>query len=297
MRMPVRHHAGRGSWRALFVAVLIAAGGLAGIQQAGAAPTATVTGLERQSSLVSPDDAQVVKTRFATCSSTAKAVIGGGAVINDHNAHRVMLTELRPVDSSPDGYFVEARMPAGFSGNWTLQAYVVCADAGPLSGWELRSGSPNVYRSDTVQDTQAGCTNNRKVIGTGAAIDDPSNSREVGLQTFRSDADRNAGKSWVREDASGYAGSWRPIAYAICTDPVPGTAISGVLREGSTADVLCPYSPNITYVAGSGGGAGPSAVFLQTVLPSVVSRRRLDVAMTGTEPTGIIAQAICVPIS
>ncbi|HEY7488715.1 MAG TPA: hypothetical protein VH912_30020 [Streptosporangiaceae bacterium] len=276
---------------------LFAVGRQAGATPKTAAATASVQHLERRPAgpTTGPDATKSLQPR---CSSNSKHVIGGGGVVDDGGAHRVMLTGMQPFDASPDGFTVVAKAPPGFTSNWTLTAYVICADAAPLTGWEINPGPiTNVPASSAIQSAtaQETCsTSSKKVIGTGAFVSQSSvPTSEVGLQTFRSDADRNAAKAWAREDANGFSGTWSMAAFAICTDPVPGTGISGVLREGSEADVLC-FSGPTSYVAGAAGGAGPSAVFLQRVEPSA-NRRRLDVATTGADPTGIIAQAICVP--
>jgi hypothetical protein len=58
-------------------------------------------------------------------------VVGGGAWADDFGASQVVLTRLEPIHGGPqDCYVATAEEPAaGFSGDWWLSAYALCAGA------------------------------------------------------------------------------------------------------------------------------------------------------------------------
>lgn len=286
------------------LALLVSAGPIGSPAASAAAPPA----LERRSSYSSTDSVSP-KTAIASC-PPGKRVIGGGGgayAIGVADRAKVLLTGLEPVHSgNADSYVVTGEEVApGMTGIWWLEAYAICAPE--PAGYEIVSGS-TASSSSSVQETAAVCPGSKRVIGTGSRINNPGG--QVTLQTNRSSGPRGIVRAVAKEDASGYAGSWNLIAYAICTDPLNGfSAVGGgsVLTGSETeknAFVDCPAG---TYVHSAGAASSGTPPGLTTTPPGVAVQvvypynnlRSVEVIAVETTPTAVNwdvgAFAICGP--
>ena len=237
-------------------------------------------------------DSAPSKTIDVVCPG-GQVVYGGGGEVDDGGAHRVMLTELRPVFGSAtfsDPYFeVTAQEPAaGFDGNWSLTGYAICGQGGNL----LLVSNSDTAGADQFDIMKVSCPSGYYGIGAGAAVGGADG--RVGLQLVRpSDGRRD---SWAsgRADTTVNLPNWYLTAYLICSVSYPiGARYVGQVANTYAASTGCPTG---TFAFGAGGGgntfdSGPS--YLQSVVPTpnldgVIS------TMTST-PTGggMVAVATC----
>lgn len=286
---------------ALPVAVVIAV--QIGVQVFAESPAPAVAGLKWVDSEDRPRSSQSVQTATASCGLQYYA-IGGGAEIQYHDGE-VRLTEMRPVleigvidgVAVPIGSFVATAEEDdnGFSGDWTLKAFAVCAPASKISSYEIVNEQTDEPSSKTFQQIAASCGGgNRRAIGVGAKIHKANG--QVGLQLVRTDAALGIARATAREDADGYADTWRLESYAICVlhSNVPSAAIYGeVAPEGNwTASASCPPDKVVHSVGGGGSLYDTGPYFLYLFRPRS-DLRAVTVTMTGPIPDGIAVGAVC----
>ncbi len=107
--------------------------GLAAVQVLLANQAGAVPGLQRFAR-TSVSDSSTSKTVAANCPVGKRVLGGGGTVIGGRG--QVILERLEPMQiATNDRFVVGAREDGtGFSGNWRLTAYALCADPIPLYG-------------------------------------------------------------------------------------------------------------------------------------------------------------------
>jgi len=100
----------------------------------------------------------------------------------------------------------------GFSGNWTLRPFALCAD--PLPGQELVTATS--ASSSRNKHATAACPAGKRVIGTGGQI--LSGAGEVAIGYMIPDAALTRVHVRGVEDQDGRAQNWRVRAFAICAN-------------------------------------------------------------------------------
>ena len=189
--------------------------GLAAVQVLLANQAGAVPGLQRFVR-TSASDSSTSKTVAANCPVGKRVLGGGGTVIGGRG--QVILERLEPMQiATNDRFVVGAREDGtGFSGNWQLTAYALCADPIPLYGiLPSTSGSPS---SNSPQSTLSFCVG-QPLIGFGGRIN--GGAGQVHLTSLVRDANGFAAIA-AREDANGFDGAWTVTTYAVCaTLPAP----------------------------------------------------------------------------
>jgi hypothetical protein len=215
-----------------------------------------VSGLQR-TTRTSVSDSSTSKTVVARCPA-GKRVLGGGGTVTGGRG-QVILERLEPVQTATDDRFVVgAREDAsGYSQNWQLTAYALCA--GPLPGYGIlpsTSGSPS---SNSPQNTISFCIGQPEV-GFGGRVD--SGAGQIHLTNLVRDSNGTVDFTSIagQEDANGFAGAWTVTAFAVCAStPTKFTGVSATTPPSSvnkSATVSCPAG---TRVHSAGGQLTPAA--------------------------------------
>ena len=142
-----------------------------------------------------------------------KQVVGGGGRVGGGQGD-VLLTEVEP-----DAELTRIRARAfekngGFSGNWQVYAYAVCAT--PPEGLELVSVL-EWAESDTSLTVTATCPAEKYLLGAGGKIN--IGSGNVVLDDLRPNSSLTSVAVTGLEDADGTVESWGVTAHAICASP------------------------------------------------------------------------------
>ncbi|BEL06347.1 hypothetical protein Q0Z83_045380 [Actinoplanes sichuanensis] len=270
-----------------FAALVAAVLALAGAQVV-TAPAQAVPGRVRIAA-TSANNNSTLKSVNAVCPAPTR-VVGGGGWAFDNDANKVRLIRLEPLSSSSQSsYFVQAEAEIGFTGNWWLEAYAICATT--PAGHQIVQAT-STPASGTFVSRIVDCPTGKRLLGTGATI--LGGNREVGLQRTGSDNGLTRSLATAREDADGYAGNWTLTAYGVCANPVSGAGLKTQQTSGSVANSSC--TSGLVHSVGGGGpffDAGP--VFLMKLFPSS-NGSSMGSAMTGTPSHGITeVNAICAP--
>jgi hypothetical protein len=262
-----------------------------------------VPGLQR-TTRTSISDSSTSKTVVARCPA-GKRVLGGGGTVTGGRG-QVILERLEPVQTATDDRFVVgAREDAsGYSQNWQLTAYALCAS--PLPGYGIlpsTSGSPN---SNTPQNTISFCIGQPEV-GFGGRVD--RGVGQIHLTNLVRDTNGTVDFTSIagQEDANGFAGAWTVTAFAVCANtPAKFTGVSATTPPSSankSATVSCPAG---TRVHGAGGQLTPAAsgqvnrslvidnIAIDAQIGSVTVRAVEDEAGTATT-WSVRAFALCAP--
>jgi hypothetical protein len=269
---------------AALVAGLLAVAGA----QVVAAPAQAVPGRVRVVATTANNNT-TVKGVNAVCPAGTR-VVGGGGWAFDNDADKVRLVRLEPLSTSAQSsYFVQAEAEIGFTGNWWLEAYAICATT--PAGYQIVQ-APSAGSSSTFVVQTVDCPTGKKLLGTGATI--LSGNREVGLQRTGADSGLTRSLSTAREDASGFSGTWTLTAYGICANPVAGAVLKTLQASGSVANSSCT-SGSVHSVGGGGPFFDAGPVFLMKLFPSS-NGSSIGSAMSGTPSHGITeVNAICAP--
>lgn len=160
-------------------------------------------------SFSSTSDSSDTKAGSAACPAGRK-VIGTGARILGGNG-QVVLDDLTPVPSLNSVTVVAYEDSTGYSGNWSLWAFAVCAD--PLANLTLQTADtlPSDSTDDAVGVT---CPGGTKVHGLGGAI--TGGTGAVLFGGLYPSADLTQSVAVAIEQNGGYGGNWSTRVYAIC---------------------------------------------------------------------------------
>ena len=101
---------------------------------------------------------------------------------------------------------------SGYTGNWTLTSYAVCAD--PLPGYNIATQSTAPVSSPAAS-AAAKCLPGTKVIGTGARV--TGGEGQVLIESIY--GTQSQVNMVAAEDEDGFPGNWFVIAWAICATP------------------------------------------------------------------------------
>lgn len=276
--------------------------GLAVVQVLLANQAGAVPGLQRFAR-TSVSDSSTSKTVVANCPVGKRVLGGGGTVIGGRG--QVVLERLEPMQAATnDRFVVGAREDGtGFSGNWRLTAYALCADPIPLYAiLPSTSGSPS---SNSPQSTLSFCVG-QPLIGFGGRIN--GGAGQVHLTSLVRDANGFAAIA-AREDANGFDGAWTVTTYAVCATLPASANLAAVSATTSASSVSksatasCPAGTRVHSAGGqlrpaSSGAIDPSLVIdkvaIDSELRSVTVRAVED--ETGTAANwSVRALALCGP--
>lgn len=260
-------------------AAALALGVAAATVLVAAAPAQAVPGLVRVSES-SASNSSTSKSVTAQCPA-GTTVIGGGGYAGNLSGE-VFVTGLRPVVSLfGTGYQTTASEDdTGYAGNWDVSSHALCAPAPP--GLEYRwVTSP--AGSQSSRSATATCTAGKRVLGTGAVIND--GGRHVGLShVLPTPAVPTHVAAVAHEDETGYGGSWSITSWAVCADPLPGyqRIVGTPTTFPTSASVGCPPG---TEIHGAGGyvNGGWGQVRLVGVYPVLLAG---GYALAQTDETG-----------
>jgi hypothetical protein len=144
---------------------------------------------------------------FADC-PVGKRVVGSGAALSQGFGQ----VSIRALGIA--GTFVVADAiddEDGYSGNWSITAYAVCANAVP--GLQIITGSTANDSSD-IKHASANCPPDKKVLGVGWALN--PGDQMYAHSTFLGIGGSNT--MLLVEDANGFGGNWNASAISICAD-------------------------------------------------------------------------------
>lgn len=162
---------------------------------------------------VTGGDSPYSHTDAALCPSGTK-VLGTGARVTANDTSKVLLTYVRPTSAGSGAESGAVEMAGGYSGNWWLHTWAICANA--PAGWEI------VTHTGGPQGLYAGfsCPDSKKLTGAGAFI-----SLSLG-KIFLVDVTvmQEAGDPSVPDGVSlavgaidsGYSHEWAATAYGVC---------------------------------------------------------------------------------
>ena len=262
-----------------------------------------VPGLQRTTG-TSVSNSSTSKTVTARCPA-GKRVLGGGGTVTGGRG-QVVLERLEPVQTATDDRFVVGAREdgSGYSRNWRLTAYALCAS--PLPGYGIlpsTSGSPS---SNSPQNTISFCLGQPEV-GFGGRVD--GGAGQIHLTNLVRDSNGTVDFTSIagQEDANGFAGAWTVTAFAVCASVpanfTPASATTPPSSVNKSATVSCPAG---TLVHGAGGQLTPTAsglvnrslvidnIAIDAQLRSVTVRAVEDEAGTGAS-WSLRAFALCAP--
>jgi len=264
-------------------------------------PAAAVTGLT-SGQAQSANNSAAEKVVTARCPAGTNA-IGGSAVVG--GTTRVRVNTGVP---SASGYTVLAREPeGGVAENWFVVVTARCAPAFSLPGLEYRDAFSS-FDSAATHSATAACSPGRRLIGTGGVVDTNGPGQDqVVLTAVRPSADLTRLTVSGAEDETGFGGSWRVRATAVCINPVLNqqlvSASSGFdSADGKSASAACPAGTKAHaggFDVGSGRGeVNVASYFVDPDLPFDWSREGF-VATGREDATGragdwrVAAFAVC----
>ena len=277
--------------------------GLAAVQALLASQAEAVPGLQRTTK-TSVSNSSTSKTVTARCPA-GKRVLGGGGTVTGGRG-QVVLERLEPVQTATDDRFVVGAREdgTGYSGNWRLTAYALCANPLPAYGiLPSTSGSPS---SNSPQNTISFCIGQPQV-GFGGRVN--GGAGQVHLTNLVRDSNGTVDFTSIaaQEDANGFDGAWTVTAYAVCAStPANFTRASATTPASSvnkSATVSCPAGTRVHSAGGqlTPAGSGPvdrslviDKVAIDPELRSVTVRAVED--ETGTAANwSVRALALCGP--
>jgi hypothetical protein len=198
----------------------------------GAMCAAPPPGLERVSATSATSSAN--KAVSVSCPA-GKRVLGAGADINSANG-QVILDGLQP-NAALTAVTVNAlEDETGNSGNWSVTAYAVCANA--LAGLE-RIAQTSPVDSSQSKFLEPVCPGGKAMTGYGADINSPNGQVLLDVLDMRGGTGSAGAGVEAIEDDTGNAANWSVTAYVIC--------VPGLRREFVTSPAdSSPKNVNVT---------------------------------------------------
>ncbi|TMR06946.1 hypothetical protein ETD83_02740 [Actinomadura soli] len=234
------------------------------------APAASAVGGLGRVVATGASDSLTQKSIAASCPVGKRVVGGGGEIIG--GGGQVVLTQLRPVQDGAGGRYVVAGREdeTGFTGNWSLRAYAVCAD--PLPGLQIVAAT-SATSSDQTRNLFAFCPSGTNMLGLGVQVNNGSGQVHITAEANFFFDPPIANNVAAIEDSNGFAGNWSLTSYAVCAVPVPGLQIvygsSAASSAGKSATVTCPPGTRV-HGAGPGVSAATNAILSHLVVDRVV---------------------------
>jgi hypothetical protein len=228
--------------------------------------SAAVPGLNLVVESSGPPNSQAVHEATAECPPGQQLLGLGGK--SEGGGGQVVLDAL----SAPTGRKATVRGhedQSGFSGNWAVKAYAICAD----EGREVRSTINEPLNSLTPKIASTApngpCTNDARLSGVGAEVTVGATGQVVIDQIVPS-ADLESATVRAQEDDDGFAGNWSLRPFALCAPPFPGieleTATSDLNSRNKHATAVCDPGKRVLGTGGRIFGGG-GEVSLQYMIP------------------------------
>jgi hypothetical protein len=203
------------------------------------------------------------RSKTAECPS-GKELIGMGARINGGNGN-VLLESIVP-DLTNESVTVSAHESlAGTTGNWSLRATAVCADAGSVFGRYLVD-EEDYDDTDDRAAAFAECDEGDRALGAGFVLDGAPGRLHLMTLLPTEDGALAAGE----EDAAGTTASWSVTSIALCAqlfDSQVHWDSSASATNSSTKNemTVCPTDSNVASGGASvydeSGSAGNLAIY------------------------------------
>jgi hypothetical protein len=226
--------------------LLLVGGMLVPAQPAAAA----VPGLIRAAGASSLTGSEDQKTASVTCPDN-KVVLGAGYEVTGA-AGAVVVDVLRPGGSlvaAPRSVFLHATEVDPFGGNWRVTVYATCATVSHV----VRASRATPSQTGDTAEIAVDCPTGLTMTGTGFEVNRFGSVVVDQIQPGGglSLAPRGAGaRAHVADE---FPGTWILLAYAICTDQVPGLErILGVGTIGSSSSVAEATCPDNKVATGGG---------------------------------------------
>jgi hypothetical protein len=224
-------------------------------------------------------NSETFKSATATC--PGERVLSGGAKVMTATGGaafgHVTLYSLVPGTTTYTARAAEA--PEGYSEDWILVAYAICAPVSPTLEVEVVSRrSLEDWKTDpfgrTVNDVAASCPLGKKIVGTGGELTSTHNS--VGTMSFQQLRPNQQGAYAFVQGVLDYnvlGGPFTVRAHAVCAFPIEGwhVVIDGTdLNTPDRPDRLQTATAKCTDQQLIGGGmtmGGYAASHLETIEP------------------------------
>jgi hypothetical protein len=241
------------------------------------------------------------KGLFAQCPGSLRTTGVGGDITGSPG--QVPLVYVGPTDATATRASAGgAEDETGFSGNWFVRAYAICAT--PLSGLEIVATQSPTGSPDFAQ-TEAFCPAGKQVVGAGG---DVTGFGQVILNYVFPFPNLSGVRAAADEDPNGYAGNWFVRAWAICATPPAGLewVIEETPVDGSNKSVTATCPPGKNLLGGGAHTADHSSVsdtegrvVLDDLRPDRLLRSVTATALVGEAGLGVseffdvAAYAIC----
>jgi hypothetical protein len=259
----------------------VAAAGLAGaglvalMQPSSAAviPSATHLGAARTVFAVSATNSLGTKSATARCPRGLKVASGGATLSTAQTGSRgVRIVGAQPITSSLVGDRFVARASeedTGFAWNWRLTAVAVCIRA--PRGYEVRTAA-SAFNTARFKAVNVSCSPGKKLIGLGG---DTSAGSQTQLHQLAGSSNLTSVRVRALVDETGFRGSCRARAFAVCANLSYGQKLGRVVSERSSAvrkaaNARCPIGTSV-YGAGANIVNAPGQINLDTLRSSGAS--------------------------
>ena len=191
--------------------------GFAAVQALLASQAEAVPGLQRIAK-TSVSNSSTSKTVAARC-PVGKRVLGGGGTVTGGRG-QVVLERLEPVQTATDDRFVVGAREdgTGYSSNWRLTAYALCAN--PLPAYGILPSTSGSASSNSPQNTLSFCIG-QPLVGFGGSVNGGAGQVHLTNLISASNGTVDFTPIAAQEDANGFDGAWTVTAYAVCANPRP----------------------------------------------------------------------------
>ena len=156
-------------------------------------------------------DSTAEKSVTAACPAGKRVIGGGGAIGTSDFAVQRILTGVTPNSTLTTVTATGHEDEAGYSQDWTVVAYAVCA-AAPAGLQRVTATSP--LGSDEFSQASVNCPAGKHILGIGGTIN--GGEGQVLIDDLRTDAALSKATITGFEDTTGFDPDWNVTAYAIC---------------------------------------------------------------------------------
>ena len=198
----------------------------------------------------------------ATC-PTGKRVLGTGADLAG-GLGQVVLDDIAPNAGLTAVTAFGVEDGNGYSGNWTIRAYAVCAN--PPAGLQRVATTSASSSGGTGKLQTATCPTGKDLLGLGAEL--TGGAGQVVVNELNPSTDPASVDVFAYEDEDGQAANWSLTAYAICANGSRRVVEQSANDSSSpkTAGPDCPAGKQSTGVGGDISG-GFGQVILDDLVP------------------------------
>lgn len=236
------------------------------------AASAAVPGLNLVEAGSGPPNSNAGHTATAECPED-QALLGLGGRSNGGGGQVVLDTLAARTKDSATVHGHEDQ--DGFSGNWSVTAFAICADDGGERRTTLNEPLNSINPKFATTADGGPCTNERRLTGAGGEIPIGATGQVV-LDTIIPSADLETVSVRAQEDQDGFAGNWSLRPFALCADPLPGHQLVTATSESNSRNkhitAACPAGKR---AIGTGGQilSGSGEVSIQYMVPDAALTR------------------------